>query len=68
MADQENKTGAQTGAPSKQGKESKPKYIVAEPFSDRDSFSKMWNKGDDVSHFDEARLADCVNRGLVKKV
>lgn len=43
------------------------KYIVASPFADRDNFGKTWNEGDDVSHFDEARLKSCTERGLVKK-
>lgn len=60
--------GAQAPASPKQGKESKSKYTVVSPFADKDNFSKTWEVGDDVSHFDEARLADCVNRGLVKKV
>ncbi len=43
------------------------KHTVVTPFADKDNFGKMWKEGDDVSHFDEARLADCVSRGLVKK-
>jgi hypothetical protein len=50
-----------------EAKPSKKKYTVIAPFADKDDFSKKWEEGDDVSHFDEARLADCVNRGLVKK-
>jgi len=43
------------------------KYTVIHPFADRDNFSKMWVEGDDVSHFEKARLADCIDRGLVSK-
>lgn len=49
-------------------KPSKKKYIVISPFSDKDIFSKKWEEGDDVSHFDESRLANCIEKGLVKKV
>lgn len=66
MAEKEDK-GAQAPASPKQGKESKPKYVVASPFADREVFSKMWVEGDDVSHFEENRLKDCIERGLVKK-
>lgn len=48
-------------------KPAKNKYTVIFPFSDKDTFSKKWAEGDDVSHFDESRLADCVKRELVKK-
>lgn len=48
-------------------KPAKKKYTVIAPFADKDNFSKKWEEGDDVSHFDEARLADCVKRELVKK-
>lgn len=66
MAEDKDK-GAQAPASPKQGKESKSKYIVAEPFADKDNFGKMWEVGEDVSHFDESRLKSCIERGLVKK-
>lgn len=47
-------------------KESKVAYVVASPFNDKDDFSKSYAKGEDVSHFDEGRLADLVERKLVK--
>lgn len=43
------------------------KYTVIAPFADKDIFSKKWEEGDDVSHFDESRLANCIEKGLVKK-
>lgn len=49
------------------GKAKPAKYTVLKPFADKDNFSKMWKEGDDVSHFDEDRLASCVKRGLIKK-
>lgn len=48
-------------------KSAKKKYTVIAPFADKDNFGKKWVEGDDVSHFDDARLAMCVERGLVKK-
>lgn len=57
----------------KAAKEPKPKktksgkFVVISPFADRDNFGKMWNEGDDVSHFDEDRRDLCVSRGLVKE-
>lgn len=42
-------------------------YIVIHPFADKDNFSKMWEAGEDVSHFDRKRLESCIERGLVKK-
>lgn len=51
----------------KQAKSKPAKYTVLIPFADKDNFGKMWKESDDVSHFDEARLAGCVSRGLVKK-
>lgn len=41
-------------------------HVVASPFNDKDDFSKSYAKGEDVSHFDEGRLADLVERKLVK--
>ncbi len=48
-------------------KPAKKKYTVIAPFADKDNFGKKWVEGDDVSHFDDARLAGCVERRLVKK-
>lgn len=42
-------------------------YTVIHPFADRDIFSKTWQVGDDVSHFDKTRLESCIERELVKK-
>lgn len=57
----------QGGEDLKSTKPKSEKYTVVSPFADKSNFNKMWNEGDDVSHFDEPRLADCVKRGLVKK-
>lgn len=43
------------------------KYIVIHPFADKDNFGKMWEEGEDVSHFDKSRLDSCIERELVKK-
>lgn len=61
----EKEAKAEKAGKTEKGKEAK--YVVASPFADRDNFSKMWNEGDDVSSFDEKRLKDCIERGLVKK-
>lgn len=80
-AEKKEVKGAETAAPapsqgegtqtkSAEGKATKAKakkFTVISPFADRDSFGKMWNEGDDVSHFDAKRIADCVSRGLVKE-
>ncbi|HAE68487.1 MAG TPA: hypothetical protein DCG77_15065 [Sphingobacterium sp.] len=68
-ADERAQKDAATAAKVKgDSKPSKKKYIVISPFSDKDIFSKKWEEGDDVSHFDESRLANCIEKGLVKKV
>ncbi|QQT26826.1 hypothetical protein [Sphingobacterium spiritivorum] len=59
-------TKAKAEAKADKDKKSK-KYTVIYPFADKDNFGKKWVEGDDVSHFDDARLADCVKRELVKK-
>lgn len=61
---------AADGAKAKGDSASKPakkKYTVIAPFADKDNFGKKWAEGDDVSHFDDARLVLCIERGLVKK-
>ncbi|MCL7987734.1 hypothetical protein M8998_07270 [Sphingobacterium sp. lm-10] len=60
-----NEAAATTNASKSKGKAAK--YTVLTPFADKDNFGKMYKEGDDVSHFDEDRLASCVKRGLVKK-
>lgn len=62
------KDAAAEGKVKGEAKPSKKKYIVISPFADKDIFSKKWEEGDDVSHFDESRLANCIEKGLVKKV
>lgn len=48
-------------------KTGKKKYKVAkgQKFADINDFNKKWNDGDDVSHFDQARLDNLEERGLV---
>ena len=65
---QKDAAAAKAKAEKDAAKPSKKKYIVISPFSDKDIFSKKWEEGDDVSHFDESRLANCIEKGLVKKV
>jgi len=65
---QKDAAAAKAKAEKEAAKPSKKKYIVISPFSDKDIFSKKWEEGDDVSHFDESRLANCIEKGLVKKV
>lgn len=47
---------------------SKEKYTVVKPFYDVKKPGEVFRVGDDVSHFDESRLANCIEKGLVKKV
>jgi len=39
-------------------------YFVTSPFRDKSDFSKLYNIGDDVSHFDAERLENLVKNGL----
>lgn len=43
------------------------KYIVVNPFRDKDNFLKRYDVGDDVSHFDKKRLATLESLGLIEK-
>lgn len=43
-------------------------HTVKTEFRDKDNFDTIYKVGDDVSHFDEDRLADLVSRGLVAPV
>jgi hypothetical protein len=50
-------------------KAKKPKgYVALINFRDKDSFVKEYKVGDDVSHFDEARKADLVERGIIEAI
>jgi|GEM_PF-634516 len=64
--DADKKAKSDADAKAKDNKKPK-KYTVVSPFADRDNFGKKWVEGDDVSHFEQARLDLCVERGLVKK-
>lgn len=44
------------------------KFEVVSPFRDKDDFSKQYEVGNDVSHFDADRLKDLITRELVKEV
>lgn len=65
---QKDAAAAKAKAEREATKPAKKKYTVIAPFADKDNFGKKWVEGDDVSHFDDARLDLCVERGLVKKV
>ncbi len=41
-------------------------YTVVSEFRDKDKWEKLYQVGDDVSHFDEDRLANLVERKLVE--
>jgi 2-hydroxy-3-keto-5-methylthiopentenyl-1-phosphate phosphatase len=43
-------------------------HVALTEFRDRDNFDLIYKAGDDVSHFDEARKADLVERGLIEAV
>lgn len=43
-------------------------YAVKVEFRDKDNFDKRYELGDDVSHFDEARIVDLVERGLIEAI
>jgi hypothetical protein len=45
---------------------SKSGYVVVSGFNDINDFGKVWREGDDVSHFDDARLDSLVERKLVQ--
>jgi hypothetical protein len=50
-------------------KAKKPKgYVALIQFRDKDNFAKEYKIGDDVSHFDEARKADLVERGIIEAI
>jgi hypothetical protein len=53
-----------------EAKQSKNKasHVVHSSFRDKDNFAKEYKKGEDVSHFDSARLEHLVKTGVVKKV
>lgn len=55
-----SKKGAAETAPT-------PSYKVVQEFIDIDNANKRWGIGDDVSHFDKARLEKTIERGLVEK-
>lgn len=48
---------------------SEPKYLVVDPFrgNTKKDDGEVYDRGADVSHFDEDRLANLIDRGLVKK-
>lgn len=60
---------------SQENKEAADKAVAKEPsvfkvkseFRDKDNFDLIHKVSDDVSHFDNSRLEDLVNRGLVTK-
>lgn len=54
------KKGAAEAAPT-------PYYKVVKEFIDIDNANKRWKIGEDVSHFDKARLEKAIARGLVEK-
>lgn len=42
------------------------RVVVLVEFADRDCFSKRYGVGEGLFGFDEERIADLVNRGIVK--
>jgi hypothetical protein len=52
---------------SKKASEPKDRYIVTQQFRDIVDFDVQHNVGDDVSNFDQRRLDELVEGGLVKK-
>ena len=42
------------------------RVVVLVEFADRDCFSKRYGVGEELFGFDEERIADLVNRGIVK--
>lgn len=47
-------------------KENNPGYTVKKDFRDSEDFSKVYSKGEDVSHFNEHRLKKLVDLGHVE--
>lgn len=43
-------------------------FVVIQEFRDKDNFDKVFEKGDDVSHFDADRLKKLVENKVVEKV
>ncbi|WP_183560681.1 hypothetical protein [Mucilaginibacter sp. SP1R1] len=43
-------------------------HVVLTQFRDKDNFAKLYEVGDDVSHFDEARKAGLVDRKLIEAI
>jgi len=43
-------------------------YVIANPFVDKDNFSKSYNPGDDVpASFDKERIENLLKLGLIKE-
>ena len=52
--------------PNEGNKGAEKKHIVTSPFRDKSDFTKAYNVGDEVSHFDAERLAHLVTNKLVE--
>ena len=44
-----------------------PTYTVIHQFNDKHNFATIYRIGQDVSHFNEARLQELISKGLVEK-
>jgi hypothetical protein len=40
-------------------------YVVAQQFRDKNDFSKTYEVGEDANDFDEDRIADLLEKGLI---
>jgi hypothetical protein len=43
-------------------------HVALTEFRDKDNFDLVYKAGDDVSHFDEARKSDLLERGLIEVI
>ncbi len=61
----DNNPGKENENPNPVGKKT-AKAIVAQPFREKGNYDKLYKVGEDVSHFDEKRLARLKEKGLIK--
>ncbi len=57
---------ANAGKPNETKATNSKKAIVIKEFRDKDNFATKFKLGQDVSHFDEVRIADLVSKKLVE--
>jgi hypothetical protein len=51
----------------KKSDESGNSYLVNQPFRDKDNFDILYEVGADVGHFEQERLDELVEKGLIVK-